>query len=126
VIIGIGTDIVDVRRIEALIAQYNARFLNRVFTKKEQDYCNSATHAQRRMLRYANRFAAKEACVKAIGVTQNISWLDMEVVNHATGKPALTLSAAAHDALMGREYYTHLSLSDEYPYAHAYVVIEAL
>ena len=125
-IIGIGTDIVNINRIEAVILRNGERFLQRIFTAGEIAYCDSAK-GERRIIRYANRFAAKEACLKAIGLKAGISWKHIEVKNDANGKPYLFLHAQAHNLACikaGEGYHLHLSLSDDAPYATAFVVLE--
>lgn len=118
-IVGIGVDIVDARRIQHMIEQYGKKFLNRVFTQAEQDYADAATDPKRRLLRYANRFAAKEAFVKALEDAQGLSWQDIEVTKEPNGRPGIILHKSVNDT-----YNIHLSLSDEYPYSHAYIIIE--
>jgi holo-[acyl-carrier protein] synthase len=125
-IIGIGTDIVNINRIETAILRNGERFLQRVFTAGEIAYCDIAK-GQRRIIRYANRFAAKEACLKAIGLKAGISWQDIEVKNDVNGKPYLVLYVQAHNSACikaGEGYRLHLSLSDDAPYATAFVVLE--
>jgi holo-[acyl-carrier protein] synthase len=125
-IIGIGTDIVNINRIDELMARYGERFLQRVFTAGEIAYCDSAK-GERRIIRYANRFAAKEACLKAIGLKVGISWQHIEVRNDINSKPYLILHNQAHKSaqiIAGEEYKLHLSLSDDVPYATAFVVLE--
>lgn len=137
-IIGIGSDICDITRIEKSLARFGEVFENRVFTKGEQ------TKARRRIgggkrngmaSTYAKRFAAKEALGKAlgtgVGAGGGIYWRDIEVVNLPTGKPTLKLHGGALAALKyitpkKHEAIIHLSLVDEYPMAQAFVVIEAL
>lgn len=126
-ILGIGADIIDVRRIERLLDTQGERFIARIFTQAECDYAESATDAKRRILRYANRFAAKEAAVKALGDPEGISWQDIEVTRSGQGKPSLVLTAEAltlAQALAnGSEFKADLSLSDEYPYSVAFVTL---
>lgn len=129
-ILGIGTDLCDIRRIEASLERFGDRFTHRVFTDGERGKCD------RRAARgpsYARRFAAKEACAKALGtgMRRDVYWKDMGVVNLPSGQPTLALTgpAAAHLARLtppGHEARIHLTLSDEHPYALAFVVIEAL
>lgn len=91
----LGSDIIEVKRVEASIARYGKRFLDRLFTPEEQDYClkhrDSARH-------FAGRFAAKEAIVKALGtgISQEIGWLDIEIINDGRGKPRVQLSPQAN------------------------------
>jgi holo-[acyl-carrier protein] synthase len=120
-ILGIGTDIVDARRIEALMQRHGERFLQRVYTQAERAYCETATDPTRRLLRYANRFAAKEAVYKALGGGGGLSWQEAEVVHSLSGAPLLLLHGAA--ATRTNSATSHLSLSDEYPYATAFVIL---
>jgi holo-[acyl-carrier protein] synthase len=129
-IIGIGNDICDIRRIEAVLRDYPERFVMRCFTETER------RRAQRRVTQaatYAKRFAAKEACAKALGtgMRRGVFWRDMGVVNLPSGQPTLRLTGGALQRLQtvtppGCGVIIHLSLSDEYPYAQAFVVIEAV
>jgi holo-[acyl-carrier protein] synthase len=134
-IIGIGTDICDIRRIENTLQRFGDRFRERVFTKTEQA---RAEHRQTKGNNgaagtYAKRFAAKEACSKALGtgLSMGMRWKDMAVVNRPSGQPTMHLSGAAAERLAalvpeGRSARIHLSMTDEYPYAQAFVVIEAV
>ncbi len=128
-IIGLGSDICDVRRLEQVLNRHGERFLNRIFTNVERA---KADRRANRVQTYAKRFAAKEACAKALGVgmSQGVGWTDMGVVNLPTGQPALELSggAAARLAALtppGHRAAVHLTLSDEGHYAQALVLIEA-
>ncbi len=129
-IIGIGTDLCDIRRIERTIDKHGERFLNRIFTKKERDYCE---HKSGKASYYAKRFAAKEAAAKALAgpKTGSLSWQDVEVINDPSGRPVLALSGGAKARLENRlpEFHTanmQLSLSDDFPYAQAFVILEAI
>jgi holo-[acyl-carrier protein] synthase len=129
-IIGIGSDIIDIRRIEKTIEKHGARFIDRIYTEVEKR--KSEKRAQR-VPSYAKRFAAKEACSKALGtgLSNGVFWRDMGVVNLPSGKPTLHLTngAAAQLARMlpaGKTAMVHLTMTDEYPYAQAYVIIEAV
>ena len=129
-IIGIGTDICDIRRIDALLEKFGERFAHKVFTKGERA---TADNISARASSYAKRFAAKEATAKALaGVsTGALSWQDVEVVNHPSGKPQLILHGAAlkrADVQLkaGQSWKLHLSLSDDFPYAQAFVIFEIL
>lgn len=136
-IIGTGSDICDIRRIEKALAKHGERFENRVFTSTEQAKARARKGAGRNSTAstYAKRFAAKEACGKALGTGigngSKIYWKDIEVVNLPTGKPTLKLSANAKRAL---EYLTpkgmradiQVTLVDEYPMAQALVIIQVL
>ncbi|BAU90984.1 4'-phosphopantetheinyl transferase [Methylorubrum populi] len=129
-ILGIGTDLCDIRRIENSLERFGDRFTHRVFTDGERAKCD------RRAARgpsYARRFAAKEACAKALGtgMSQGVFWRDMEVVNLASGQPTLRLSGGAQEHLArmvppGHEARLHLTLTDEPPLAQAFVIIEAV
>lgn len=130
-IIGLGQDICDIRRIESSLAEFGDRFTQRVFTERERAL---ADRRRERAATYAKRFAAKEACAKALGTgvpRRGVHWKHMGVINLPTGKPtfALTGGAAARlEALTppGMECVIHLTITDEYPYAQAMVIIEAL
>lgn len=135
--IGIGNDICDIRRIEQSLARFGARFENRVFTPAEQAKARSRKGGPRNGVAstYAKRFAAKEACGKAlgtgVGAGGGIFWRDIEVVNLPSGKPTLHLSGQALAMLeyltpAGHEAVIHLTLTDEYPQAQAMVMIEAV
>ena len=122
-ILGIGTDIVEVGRIESAIQQYGARFAQRILTDRE--YVIFADHHQPNHF-LAKRFAAKEAAVKALGTGfhQGVSWHQIEVVNNEFGKPVIELTATALSLYrnMGASNI-HLSLTDEKSYALAFVVV---
>ena len=129
-ILGIGSDIIDIRRIEKTIEKHGQRFIDRIYTEVEKR--KSEKRAQR-IPSYAKRFAAKEACSKALGtgLSNGVFWRDMGVVNLPSGKPTMTLTngAAAQLARMvpvGKAAVVHLTMTDEYPYAQAYVIIEAI
>ncbi len=129
-IIGIGSDLVDVRRIEQVIARHGERFLARIFTDVER------ARAERRANRaetYAKRFAAKEACAKALGtgLSRGVFWRDMGVVNLPSGRPTMQLTGGALRRLAaitpaGHEARIDVSLTDEGPMAQAFVIISAL
>jgi holo-[acyl-carrier protein] synthase len=130
VIIGIGSDIIDIRRIERTVERFGQRFLNRVFTDIEREKAESR---RRRVDTYAKRFAAKEACAKALGtgIYRGVTWQQMEVVNLKGGKPTLRLSGAAGKRLEELTPSTltphiHVTLTDDHPWAQAFVVIEAV
>jgi holo-[acyl-carrier protein] synthase len=129
-ILGIGSDLADIRRIQASLDRFGDRFTHRVFTELER--ARSERKADRAGS-YARRFAAKEACAKALGtgLSHGVFWRDIGVKNLPTGQPtfALTGGAAARLAAMtpaGFIAKLHLSLTDDHPYAQAFVVIEAL
>jgi len=129
VIIGIGTDMVDIRRIEKTIERHGERFLNRVFTETER---SRAERKANRIDTYAKRFAAKEACAKALGTgfRRGVFFRDLGVVNLPSGKPTLRLTGGALkrlEAITPAGYRTQidLALTDEWPIAQAMVVISA-
>lgn len=129
-IIGVGADLSDIRRIQASLDRFGDRFKTRCFTELER------TRSDRKpdpAWSYAKRFAAKEACAKALGtgMRADVYWRDMGVVNLRTGQPTMTLTGHAGEHLSRltppeHEAKIHLTLSDEHPYALAFVVIEAL
>ncbi len=129
-IIGLGNDIIDIRRIEKTLARHGTRFTGRVFTEIER---KKSDRRAEREASYAKRFAAKEACSKALGtgLSHGVYWRDMGVVNEPSGKPTLRLTAGAARRLAamtpaGKEARIHLTMTDEYPYAQAIVIIEAV
>ena len=129
-IIGIGSDLSDIRRVAETLERFGERFTNRIFTEIER---SRSERKPDRASSYAKRFAAKEACAKALGtgMRADVYWRDMGVVNLKSGQPTLALTghAAEHLARLtppGHEPRIHLTLSDEHPYALAFVVIEAL
>ena len=129
-IIGIGTDICNIERIERTLERFGDRFRNRVFTEAEQ------AKAERRKDTagtYAKRWAAKEACSKALGtgLRMGIAWKDMAVTNRRSGQPVMHVTGWAADRLgeltpEGHEAIIHVTLTDDHPWAQAVVVIEAL
>lgn len=128
-ILGIGSDLCDIRRIEEVLARHGERFTHRIFTEGER------AKSDRRAARapsYARRFAAKEACAKALGTGLNhgVFWRDMEVANLLGGRPTMRLTGGALKRLQaltpeGHEAFVHVSLTDDPPLAQAFVVIEA-
>ncbi len=129
-IIGIGNDLVDIRRIEQVLARYGERFIARIFTDIERQ--RSEARAQR-AASYAKRFAAKEACAKALGtgMAQGVFWRDMGVVNLPGGAPSLALTGGARRRLQslipeGLSPRISLTITDEPPLAQAFVIIEAV
>jgi holo-[acyl-carrier protein] synthase len=129
-IIGIGNDIIDIRRVERTIERYGERFLERVFTEIER---RKSDGRAMRAASYAKRFAAKEACAKALGTgfRQGVFWRDMGVVNLPSGRPTLELSGGAARALArltpeGYEVRIDLSVTDDFPTAQAIVIISAI
>jgi holo-[acyl-carrier protein] synthase len=129
-IIGIGSDVIDIRRIEKTLGRFGERFIARVFTEIEQK------KSDRRLARaasYAKRFAAKEACSKALGTgfSRGVYWRDLGVVNEPSGRPTMVLTGGAKRQLEnllpdGHRAVVHLTITDEYPYAHAHVIIYAV
>jgi holo-[acyl-carrier protein] synthase len=129
-ILGIGTDLVDIRRIERTIERHGDRFIHRIFTETER------TLAERRANRaatYAKRFAAKEACAKALGTgfRNGVFFRDLGVVNLSSGKPTMRLTGGALVRLQalvpaGCEAQIDLAITDEYPMAQAFVIISAV
>ena len=129
-IIGMGSDLIDIRRIETSITRFGERFTNRCFTDIERA---RSDRRKNRAASYAKRFAAKEACSKALGtgLAQGVFWKDMGVVNLPSGKPTMRLTNGAAERLAkllpaGHEAVIHLTITDEFPYAQAFVIIEAL
>ena len=129
-ILGIGNDIIDIRRIEKTLARHPERFIARIFTDVEQA---KSERRQARAASYAKRFAAKEACAKALGtgMAQGVFWRDMGVVNLPSGAPTMELSGGAAVRLAGllppgHVAAIHLTITDDYPLAQAFVVIEAV
>ena len=129
-IIGLGSDLVDIRRIERVIGQYGDRFLERIFTEAERARCERGTN---RAASYARRFAAKEACSKALGTgfRQGVFWRDLGVVNLTSGRPTMRLTGGALRRLeemtpAGMLARLDVSLTDEPPMAQAVVIISAV
>ncbi len=129
-IIGLGNDIVDIRRIEKTLERHGPRFIARLYTDIEQR--KSEGRAQR-AASYAKRFAAKEACSKALGTgfRRGVFWRDMGVVNEPSGRPTMVLTGGAKAQLAritphGMQAKIHLTITDDHPYAQAIVMIEAL
>ncbi len=128
-IIGIGSDLVDIRRIAKSLERFGDRFTARCFTEIEQ---RKSDGRKNRADSYAKRFAAKEACSKALGtgISESVFWRDMGVVNLPSGKPTMKLTGGAAERLASmlppdHEAVIHLSITDEYPLAQAFVIIEA-
>jgi holo-[acyl-carrier protein] synthase len=129
-IIGIGNDTIDIRRVEKVIERHGDRFTTRIFTEIEQ------RKSDRRRLRaasYAKRFAAKEACSKALGtgIRGGVFWRDMGVVNLPSGKPTMKLTGGAAEQLArlvppGHRAEIHVTITDDFPLAQALVIIEAV
>ncbi len=130
-IIGLGSDLCDIRRIETVLARHGDRFLQRVFTPVERARAQRRTPALHAGT-YAKRFAAKEACAKALGTgfSHGVFHSDMGVVNLPSGQPTLALTGGAGVRLQaitppGMRPVVALTVTDEYPYAFAQVVISA-
>jgi holo-[acyl-carrier protein] synthase len=129
-IIGLGNDMVDIRRIEETLEKFGERFIDRIFTDIEK------AKSEKRAMRaasYAKRFAAKEACSKALGTGfhNGVFWRDMGVVNEPSGKPTMKLTGGALQQLIkitppGKTARIHLTITDDHPYAQAIVMIEAI
>ncbi|KIT16511.1 holo-ACP synthase [Jannaschia aquimarina] len=129
-ILGIGTDLANIERIEGVLDRFGDRFRNRVFTETEQ---RKAERRHDTAATYAKRWAAKEACSKALGtgLRMGIAWKDMHVTNLRTGQPVMHVTGWAAQRLErmtpdGHEAVIHVTLTDDHPWAHAMVVIEAL
>ncbi len=130
-IIGLGNDLIDIRRIEKTLERFGDRFLDRVFTDIERQRSDRRTMT--RAASYAKRFAAKEACSKALGtgLRQGVFWRDMGVINLSSGRPTLHLTGGAHQRLMdltppGMDIRIDLTLTDDFPLAQAIVIISAI
>ncbi|MGE0408634.1 MAG: holo-ACP synthase [Amphiplicatus sp.] len=128
-IIGIGNDVIDIRRVEKTLARHGERFVARLFTQIEQA---KSDRRRNRAASYAKRFAAKEACAKALGtgLSRGVFWRDMGVVNLPGGKPTMALTGGAARRLAeitppGHEAEIHLTITDEFPLAQAIVIIYA-
>ena len=128
-ILGIGTDLANIDRIQGVLSRYGDRFRNRVFTETEQA---KASRRKDEAGTYAKRWAAKEACSKALGtgLRMGIAWRDMSVTNLSSGQPVMEVTGWAKNRLdkmtpSDHEAVVHVSLTDDHPWAQAYVVIEA-
>ncbi|MEM5476221.1 holo-ACP synthase [Pacificibacter sp. AS14] len=128
-ILGIGTDLANIERISGTLDRFGDRFKTRVFTELEQHKAESRKDVAGT---YAKRWAAKEACSKALGtgLAMGISWKDMAVTNMGTGQPTMQVTGWAKDRLAamtpeGHEAVIHVTLTDDHPWAQAFVVIEA-
>ena len=129
-IIGIGSDMIDIRRIEKTIERYGDRFLDRIFTEAER---LKSDRRATRAASYAKRFAAKEACAKALGTGLNhgVFWRDMGVINLPSGQPTMMLSGGAAERLQrllpaNHVAQIHLTITDDFPLAQAIVLISAI
>ena len=128
-IIGIGKDLIDIRRVEKTLARHGERFTNRIFTEIERA---KSDKRRNRAASYAKRFAAKEACSKALGtgLSRGVFWRDMGVVNLPGGKPTMALTGGAAKRLAeitpeGHVAAIHLTITDDFPLAQAIVIIDA-
>lgn len=128
-IIGVGTDLANIERIQGTLDRFGDRFRNRVFTEQEQEKAERRADVAGT---YAKRWAAKEACSKALGtgLRMGIAWKDMSVSNLRTGQPVMNVTGWAAERLdsmtpPGHEAVIHVSLTDDHPWAQAFVVIEA-
>ena len=129
-IIGIGSDLCDIRRIDETLTRFGERFTHRLFTETERA---RSERKPDRAASYAKRFAAKEACAKALGtgIRHGVFWNDMGVANLPSGQPTMILTGGAARRLAGMippglRGVIHLSLTDDHPYAQAFVIIEAV
>jgi holo-[acyl-carrier protein] synthase len=129
-IVGLGNDVIDIRRIEETLERFGTRFTERLFTEIE---IRKSDRRAQRAASYAKRFAAKEACSKALGTgfRDHVFWKDMGVVNEPSGRPTMVLTGGAREQLeritpAGHTVHIHLTITDDFPYAHALVMIEAL
>ena len=129
-ILGLGSDLSDIRRVQASLDRFGDRFKQRVFTELERTRSDRKADAA---ASYAKRFAAKEACAKALGtgMRRGVFWKDMGVINLRSGQPTMALTGGALERLKemtpaGHRAVIHLSLTDDHPYAQAFVIIEAL
>lgn len=129
-ILGIGSDLIDIRRIEKSLERHGERFIARIFTEVETARAEGRAG---RVASYAKRFAAKEACSKALGsgISEGVFWRDMGVVNLPNGRPTMQLTGRAAEKLKkltpaGHLAFIHLTITDEFPMAHAFVIIEAV
>lgn len=133
-ILGLGSDLIDIRRIEQTLDRFGARFIGRVFAAEEQAKAERrAGNPGVRAATYAKRFAAKEACAKALGTgfRAGVFWRDLAVVNLPSGKPTMRLSNGAARRLTdltpaAMTAVVHLTMTDDHPWAQAFVVIEAV
>jgi len=133
-ILGIGSDTIDIRRVEQVMERHGARFIDRIFTEVEQAKAQRRAKAPRAFVAtYAKRFAAKEACAKALGtgIREGVWWRDMGVVNLPGGRPTMQLTGGALtrlEALLpsGHEVRIDLTITDDWPLAQAFVIISAV
>jgi len=129
-IIGIGNDMIDIRRVEKTLERFGERFTGRIFTDIERQ---KSDRRRNRAASYAKRFAAKEACAKALGTGLNrgVFWRDMGVVNLRGGQPTMALTGGAAERLKsltpaGMEAVIHITITDDFPLAQAFVIISAI
>jgi holo-[acyl-carrier protein] synthase len=129
-ILGIGSDLIDIRRIEKSLERHGERFVVRIFTDIERARAEGRVQ---RAASYAKRFAAKEACSKALGsgISEGVFWRDMGVVNLPNGRPTMHLTGGAAEKLERltppeHRAFIHLTITDEFPMAQAMVIIEAV
>jgi holo-[acyl-carrier protein] synthase len=129
-IIGIGNDTIDIRRVEKVLEKHGERFTHRIFTDIE---VRKSDRRAQRAASYAKRFAAKEACAKALGtgMSAGVFWRDMGVVNLPSGKPTMELTGGAAKRLAtltpkGHRAEIHITITDDLPLAQALVIIEAV
>ena len=129
-IIGIGNDTIDIRRVEKVLERHGERFTLRIFTDVE---VRKSERRRQRAASYAKRFAAKEACSKALGtgIRGGVFWRDMGVVNLPSGKPTIALTGGAAKRLasmvpVGHRPEIHVTITDDFPFAQALVIIEAV
>ena len=133
-IIGTGSDLIDIRRVAKVIERHGERFLDRIFTETERAKAERRAKSEKMvMATYAKRFAAKEACSKALGtgIRQGVWWRDMGVVNLPGGRPSMKLTGGAQARLAaltppGHEARIDLTITDEWPMAQAFVIISAV
>ena len=133
-IIGIGSDLIDIRRVAKVIERHGERFLDRIFTDAERAKAERRAKNENMVVAtYAKRFAAKEACSKALGtgIRQGVWWRDMGVINLPGGRPTMELTGGARRRLLaitpaGYEARIDVTITDEGPMAHAFVVISAV
>ncbi|MGB4057090.1 MAG: holo-ACP synthase [Alphaproteobacteria bacterium] len=132
-IVGTGSDLIDIRRVEKVLTRFGDRFIRRCFTETERAKAESRRNGGTHIATYAKRFAAKEACSKALGTGFNhgVFMRDIGVINTPEGKPTLALTGGAKkrlDSLIpsGLKPVIHLTLTDEPPLASALVIIEAV
>ncbi len=129
-ILGIGSDMASIERIERTIQRFGVRFVQRVFTETEK---RTAEYRTATIETYAKRWAAKEACSKALGtgLRMGVAWKEMSVENLATGQPQMVLTGGAlrrlnHLTPAGHKATIHVTLTDDHPWAQAFVIIEAV